>query len=121
MLLKPKLPKPLGFRQGRNYTPSETVRCVLPEAPCREPDAFRRYEICRAHPVEVTLPLRWLKPATPLYNCRSPMRDITKLEIEKDLLLFYYSKIGKAAMKNDETSFYHKHHQMEHELLSIFC
>jgi hypothetical protein len=60
MLLKPKLPKPLGFRQGRNYTPSETVRCVLPEAPCREPDAFRRYEICRAHPVEVTLPLRWL-------------------------------------------------------------
>ena len=46
----------------------KVVHCVLPKAPCREPDDFRSFRF--NHPVEATLPLRWLKPATPLCICR---------------------------------------------------
>ena len=46
----------------------KVVHCVLPKAPCREPDDFRSFRF--NHPVEATLPLRRLKPATPLCICR---------------------------------------------------
>ena len=55
--------------RGRNYTPVEPVRCVLPEAPCREQMISADFQSVPIITGEATLPLRWLPPATPLWTC----------------------------------------------------
>ena len=55
--------------RGRNYTPVKPVRCVLPEAPCREQMISADFQSVPIITGEATLPLRWLPPATPLWTC----------------------------------------------------
>lgn len=45
--------------RGRNYTPVEPVRCVLPEAPCRERMISTDFQSVPIITGDVTLPLRW--------------------------------------------------------------
>ena len=47
------------------YTTFEVVRCVLPEAPCREQMISTDFQSVPIITGEATLPLRWLPPATP--------------------------------------------------------
>ena len=58
-------------KEGRNYTPVEPVRCVLPEAPCREQMISADFQSVPIITGEAILPLRWLPPATPLWTCRT--------------------------------------------------
>jgi len=53
---------------GRNYTPVEPVRCVLPEAPCREQMISADFQSVPIITGEATLPLRCLPPAYPFVD-----------------------------------------------------
>ena len=59
MLSEPQ-PVDCPSERGRNYTPVEPVRCVLPEAPCREQMISADFQSVPIITGEATLPLRWL-------------------------------------------------------------
>ena len=69
-LLSEPQPVDCPSERGRNYTPVKPVRCVLPEAPCRERMISADFQSVPIITGEATLPLRWLPPATPLWICR---------------------------------------------------
>ena len=53
--------------RGRNYTPlREVVHCALPEASCGQQMISVDFQSAPIITGEVTLPLRWLTPATDL-------------------------------------------------------
>lgn len=54
------------FLQGSNYTPPECGALRSAESSLQGVDDFHSEQALRAHhPGDVTLPLRWLKPAIP--------------------------------------------------------
>jgi hypothetical protein len=53
------------LEEAQLYTTLEVVRCVLPEAPCREQMISTDFQSAPIITGEATLPLRWLPPATP--------------------------------------------------------
>ncbi|EEU96333.1 hypothetical protein FAEPRAA2165_02086 [Faecalibacterium duncaniae] len=67
MLPEPQ-PVDCPSERGRNYTPVKPVRCVLPEAPCREQMISADFQSVPIITGEATLPLRWLPPATPFVD-----------------------------------------------------
>jgi len=66
----------------------KVVHCVLPKAPCWEPDDFRSFR--SNHPVEATLPLRRLKPATPAdalhLLCTSAVKRLSAIISDRQVL-----------------------------------
>ena len=56
-------------KTGRNYTPPKDGDCVLPKAPCRELDEFRKSPLLQSSRGSYTSPALAL-PATLLWTCR---------------------------------------------------
>lgn len=78
--------------RGRNYTPlREVVHCALPEASCGQQMISVDFQSAPIITGEVTLPLRWLTPATPLWTCRPELSCVASCFHLTSLLKFGYT------------------------------
>ena len=70
----------------------EPVRCVLPEAPCRERMISADFQSVPIITGEATLPLRWLSPTTPLWTCRPETPCVASCSRSASSLFTYFQK-----------------------------
>ncbi len=78
--------------RGRNYTPlREVVHCALPGASCGQQMISVDFQSAPIITGEVTLPLRWLTPATPLWTCRPELSCVASCFHLTSLLKFGYT------------------------------